>query len=417
MRIRSPRGKLENAQAHGNEIATEVRRLLALPSTPLTELPQGKIKRFQLDFDPLPTRAQWEKRATNSGIVGYHAKKNLARLNHGEKLPTKLPYIVQTWTFDDRLAMVFLAGEVVVDYELRLKRGFDKSRLWVNAYANDVPCYIPSRRILREGGYEAEDSLWYYDRPAQLSPINEDRIIQAVLDLLPRKFLAKHGWVAWAVHPHHLPIHHRPRQPIQPRNRFRRRTRSPRFASRPDSWSISSLLSHWSGIPVAIDWGADGKLWVAEMNDYPMGIDGKWKPGGRVKFLEDLNGDGHYDKATVLLDNLPFPTGVFAWRKGVLICAAPDIIYAEDTNGDGRADVVRKLFTGFETNNYQARVNSLSLGLDNWIYGANGLLGGNIHPVAVEVTRLTSSEGSQSLVTSAATKAINIRGRDFRMNP
>ncbi|MGZ5567847.1 MAG: PVC-type heme-binding CxxCH protein, partial [Limisphaerales bacterium] len=130
--------------------------------------------------------------------------------------------------------------------------------------------------------------------------------------------------------------------------------------------------------PVAFDWGADGKLWVVEMRDYPMGMDGNWKPGSRIKVLEDTDGDGKYDKATVFLDNLPFATGVTAWRKGALVCAAPDITYAEDTDGDGKADVVRKLFRGFETNNYQARVNSLTLGLDNWIYGANGLLGGVI---------------------------------------
>ena len=130
--------------------------------------------------------------------------------------------------------------------------------------------------------------------------------------------------------------------------------------------------------PVAIDWGADGKLWVAEMRDYPMGGDGKFAPGGTIRLLEDTDGDGRYDKATVFLDGLPFPTGVTAWGRGVLICAAPDILFAEDTNGDGRADVVKKWFTGFLTDNYQARVNSLALGLDNWIHGANGLLGGTI---------------------------------------
>jgi putative membrane-bound dehydrogenase-like protein len=151
--------------------------------------------------------------------------------------------------------------------------------------------------------------------------------------------------------------------------------------------------------PVAIDWGVDGKLWVVEMRDYPMGMDGKWKPGGRVKSLEDLNGDGKFDandRATVLVDGLPFPTGVMAWNKGVLICAAPDILYAEDTNSDGKADLVRT-FSGFQTDNYQARVNSLSLGLDNWIYGANGLLGGIIH----------------GLVKG---KEVNIRGQDFRLS-
>src|SRR5438034_11627181 len=71
--------------------------------------------------------------------------------------------------------------------------------------------------------------------------------------------------------------------------------------------------------PVAIDWSADGRLWVVEMRDYPTGMDGHWKPGGRVKVLEDMDGDGKYEKATVFLDDLPFPTGITAWNKGVLI--------------------------------------------------------------------------------------------------
>jgi putative membrane-bound dehydrogenase-like protein len=391
----SPRGKMEHAQAHGNEIAQEVRRLLAGPSKPLLELPDGKLKRFSLDFDPHPTRAQWEERAKKSGIVGYHAKKNLARLDRGEKLPTKLPYSVQTWTFGDQLAMVFLPGEVVIDYQRRLKREFDGTRLWVNGYANDVPCYIPSRRILTEGGYEAEDSLWYYDRPARLSMANEDRIIEAVHDLLPRKFRAKPARAGKALSASH-----------------QQALNSIRVAA---EFTVDLVAAEPEVVdPVAIDWGADGKLWVIEMRDYPLGIDGNWKPGGTVKFLEDKDGDGRYERSTLFLDGLPFPTGVFAWRKGVLVCAAPDILYAEDTNNDGRADVVRKVFTGFETGNYQARVNSLSLGLDNWVYGANGLLGGAIRFVAGEATGLT---GNNRPVASPATSSISIRGRDFRMNP
>src|SRR5260370_19238877 len=150
--------------------------------------------------------------------------------------------------------------------------------------------------------------------------------------------------------------------------------------------------------PIAFAWGPDGKLWVVEMGDYPLGVDGKGKPGGKVKFLEDTKGTGKYDKATVFLDNLPFPTGVLPWGKGSLVTCAPDIFYAEDTGGTGKADKKVVLYTGFALGNPQHRVNSLVWGLDGWIYCANGDSGGKV----------------KSLKTG---KAVDIRGRDFRIKP
>jgi putative membrane-bound dehydrogenase-like protein len=167
--------------------------------------------------------------------------------------------------------------------------------------------------------------------------------------------------------------------------------------------------------PVAIDWDAQGRLWVCEMYDYPSGLNppadpnrkygeplkepaGGFTPGGRIKILADLDGDGRYDKATVFLDRIPFPTGVTPWRQGALICAAPNILYAEDTDGDGRADVVRTNVTGFATHNYQARVNGFTWGLDGWLHGSSGLFGGKV----------------KSLQTG---KEVNLSGRDFRYRP
>jgi putative membrane-bound dehydrogenase-like protein len=150
--------------------------------------------------------------------------------------------------------------------------------------------------------------------------------------------------------------------------------------------------------PVAFNWGADGKLWVAEMGDYPLGLDGKGAPGGRVRFLEDTDGDGVYDKSTLFIDGLNYANGVLPWRKGVLITAAPDIIYAEDTDGDGKADKREVLYTGFGPGNPQHRANGLVLGLDNWIYCANGDSGGRIK---------STKTGAQ----------VNISGRDFRIKP
>jgi hypothetical protein len=183
-----PRGAEKDVLAHGKELASEVQRLLGSSLTELTEPLEFHAKPIDLPFDSLPTREEWEKRATEIGIVGYHARLNLERLDRGEKIPTSLPYFVAAWNFGKQLEMVFLAGEVVVDYSLRLKRELDENRLWVSGYSNWVPCYIPSGRILKEGGYEAETSLWYYDRPARLSTNTESLIIGAVESLVPASF-------------------------------------------------------------------------------------------------------------------------------------------------------------------------------------------------------------------------------------
>ena len=106
--------------------------------------------------------------------------------------------------------------------------------------------------------------------------------------------------------------------------------------------------------PVAIAWDADGRMFVAEMIDYPTG-----PTAGRVRLLLDRDGDGRYETATVFADKLNFPNGVMPWKSGVLVTAAPDILFLKDNDGDGRADERRVLLTGFGEGNQQLRVNGL----------------------------------------------------------
>lgn len=377
--------KVEVADTQGIQIAQEIERLLKQPLNPIQGPLEIQLKGIPLAFDEPRIRHEWEERAKQSNAIGHHARVNLARLDRGETLPDHIDYPIQTWLFGNDLAMVFLPGEVVVDYSLRLKKEFDPRRLWINAYSNDAPCYIPSERILREGGYEGGGAMIYYDHPNQFAAGLEQQIVDVIHEQIPESFKIPEGTDGSA--------------PLPPEASLRS------IQMRPGMEIELVAYEPMVVDPVAIDWDIEGRLWVVEMNDYPLGMSGAYEPGGRIKILEDTNGDGHYDKATVFLDGLAFPTGVTTWGKGALISAAPDLIYAEDTDGDGKADKKEVWYTGFATVNYQARINSISLGLDNWLYGANGLIGGEILPVAIGKT----ANESQA--------PISIRRHDFRFNP
>src|SRR4029434_6324831 len=153
--------------------------------------------------------------------------------------------------------------------------------------------------------------------------------------------------------------------------------------------------------PVAMAFDEDGRLYVVEMRDYSERRDEKL---GRIKLLEDTDGDGRYDKATIFAQDLPWPTSVTCWEGGVFVAASPEIIYCKDTDGDGVADVHAMCFTGFgnlaEKLNVQALLNSLQWGPDQRIYGA---LGGN--PAKVR----NFARYNDPL--------LELRGRDFSFDP
>ena len=135
--------------------------------------------------------------------------------------------------------------------------------------------------------------------------------------------------------------------------------------------------------PVAFEWDPHGRLWVVEMRDYPLGMDGKGEPGGRIKILTDEDGDGRYDKATLFAEGLSYPTGIFPWRDGAIVAAAPDIAFYRATDGDDESDERTVLFTGFKPGNQQHRMNGFEWGLDGWLYGANGDSGGKVNGISI----------------------------------
>jgi putative membrane-bound dehydrogenase-like protein len=123
--------------------------------------------------------------------------------------------------------------------------------------------------------------------------------------------------------------------------------------------------------PVSISFDADGRAYVAEMLDYPFIRTEKMFgpfPEGQVRLIEDSDGDGKVDKSTVFATGVWLPISVLAWDGGVLVAAAPDILFLKDTDGDGRADVRKVILTGFDTSQDLYRVNGLLWGVDGWIY-------------------------------------------------
>lgn len=181
-----PRGAIEHVDQHGQAIADEVARVLADDLTPIRHGPQGDVENVALPFEPI-TREELVER-TDDPLFGYSASMLLEDLERGEPVPTELDYPIQTWTFGDTLAMVFLPGEVVADYAIRLKGELDGSRLWVNAYANESPSYIASARVIGEGGYEVDASMAYYHKPNRFRPEIEDTIVSATRAMLAESY-------------------------------------------------------------------------------------------------------------------------------------------------------------------------------------------------------------------------------------
>ncbi len=186
-----PRRELEHARLHGCSLAAEAAKVIASDLQPVVGPVACAVQEVMLPYDTLPDQAEWQARAQDKNPwTARHARHFLSLLQRGEKPPAALAYTVQAWTFGQGLLMINLPGEVVVDYGLRFKRAFDAKRTWVNAYTNDVPCYIPSQRVWQEGGYEAAGAMVYYGRPTRFATGIEDIIARAVSSLVPPAFRA-----------------------------------------------------------------------------------------------------------------------------------------------------------------------------------------------------------------------------------
>jgi neutral ceramidase len=176
-----PRRKVELAEKYGRELAGGVEAMLAAPMTPVTGKLAAAYAEVNLPFADLPTRDKLVEDSTNKDkYVVARAKELLRQIKDKGSLAGTYPYPVQAWQLGHDLTFVALGGEVVVDYSLRLKKELGREGTWVAGYTNDVMAYIPSLRVLKEGGYEGGGAMVYYGLPTVWGAKVEDVIVAAV---------------------------------------------------------------------------------------------------------------------------------------------------------------------------------------------------------------------------------------------
>jgi neutral ceramidase len=176
-----PRGTVAHAETYGRMLAKSVEQVIQRKLAPLDAPLDASYEEIPLALSTIPSKDKWTKDLESPELATRsRAKAMLATLDKGESIPTTYPYPVQVWRFGDALTWVFLGGEVVVDFSLRLKANLDPERTWVSAYCNDVMAYIPSLRVLKEGGYEGGGAMVYYGLPAPWSENVEEQIFDAL---------------------------------------------------------------------------------------------------------------------------------------------------------------------------------------------------------------------------------------------
>jgi neutral ceramidase len=182
-----PRGKLEQCQQHGRALANAVEAAL-LPKAKAVNGPLSTaLDTAVLEFAQTPDRAGWDERTkSKNAYEARHARRMLDLLERDGKIPMEYPYLAQVIRFGNDLTLIALSGEVVVDFSLRLKRELADETVWMAGYSNDVFGYVPSRRVVREGGYEGGGAMLYTGLPGPFADDVEDRIFAAVYELLKK---------------------------------------------------------------------------------------------------------------------------------------------------------------------------------------------------------------------------------------
>ncbi|MDB5309007.1 MAG: Neutral/alkaline non-lysosomal ceramidase [Gemmataceae bacterium] len=181
-----PRRTVDRAKDYGKQLADAVETVLVKPMAAVPPQASATYSEIDLPLKDVPGREALFKETTSENkYIAARARMLLKKLDGGEDLPAAYPYPVQSWQLGKELTLVTLGGEVVVDYSLRLKKELGPN-LWVMGYANDVMAYIPSARVLKEGGYEGATAMIYYGLPSVWGSKVEDLIVEEVTKQVKR---------------------------------------------------------------------------------------------------------------------------------------------------------------------------------------------------------------------------------------
>ena len=363
-----PRRSYDDAKEHAAEMVSAVETGLSGNLKPLSEFPVAHFGYAGLAPE-LPTRAELEALKDDKDVAKRRwAASMLATWDKMGRLPETYPAPIHTWQFGKELLWIFLGGEVVVDYQIRLEKNLSADQVWVAAYTDDVFAYVASERMRAEGGYEVDFSMVYYNQPGRWQSGTEDLIERRVQEIIKED----------------MPDD-KPRGPNAALESIRL----------PEGFKVELVAAEPQlNDPVNIAFGHDGRMWVVEMVDYPLGAEGK----GRVSWLRDDDGDERFEQAQVFLSNLDYPTAVLPWRDGIIVIEAPTIFFAADRDGDGRAEVREDLLQGIGAANPQHRASGFEVGLDGWVH-------------------FTSGDGTRELTSTRNGKTLNVAGRDVCWHP
>ncbi len=183
----APRGTLELAEQHGKSLASAVENVLHGELHPVHGPLSVAFERVELPFVDPPTKEELQQRRGDGNVYDQRLTEVLLkRLARQGALERSYPCPIQVVKFGDDLSLIAMGGEVVVDYALRLQKEFAGQRIWVAGYCNEVFAYVPSERVLSEGGYEAGGAMRYFGWHGPFKPGVEDRVISSIKRLMER---------------------------------------------------------------------------------------------------------------------------------------------------------------------------------------------------------------------------------------